>query len=146
MDSANGTKTAVTFSGAATSESEHGVYCKLWIPTTTELPFLEILGTDSESSAEIKLWNFALDSGQSRQEMFSSTGASVTISVQLVASSSGFSVFNDPTAVNGMCTTAIDQISSDSVSGSFNCGVLPAPMGTTSTKSLAMTFDCPLQP
>jgi hypothetical protein len=138
--------TMVTFSGAATSESMPGVYCKLWMSASIQ-PFLEVLGTTQgdQSSAEIKVWDFDLGSGQSRQESFTTGSMSVNIGVQLVTMTSGFQ-YLPFSPMGGMCTTTIDSLTADAVSGTFACNPLPASDGTATQDMLSMTFSCPLQP
>lgn len=139
--------TTVAFAGAATSESMPGVYCKLWMGPTTQ-PFLEVLGNTSDhlSSAEIKAWNFDSSSGQSRQESFTSTGSTVDISATLINGSQSFRYLPLDPPMGGMCTTSIDMLTSNSVSGTFTCTPLPASSGSPTQDTLTMDFNCPLQP
>jgi hypothetical protein len=140
--------TTVTFTGAATSESMPGVYCKLWMGPTTQ-PFLEVLGNTSDhlSTAEIKAWNFGLSSGQSRQESFTGTSSTVNISATLINGSQSFRYLPLSSPMGGMCTTSIDMLTSSSVSGTFTCTPLPATgSGTPTQDTLTMDFSCPLQP
>jgi hypothetical protein len=149
--SASGTNsmgtTTITFTGASTSESIPGVYCTLF--GTTEMT-LEIFGStaNDQSSAEIKLWNFDLVSGESRQETFTSSSESVDISAMLIGSSTAFNYI--PGGVGsggtGACTTVIDTLTSDSVSGSFECNPLPPDLEGAAGGSLTLTFACPLEP
>jgi hypothetical protein len=141
-----GAVTVVDFSGAATSESNVGVYCKLW-PAPNGTQFLEVLGNSSDglSFAEIKLWNFALSADESRRESFTPTQSTVDIWATLVGLSSGFhySPSIDPTS--GSCTTTISALTGTSVVGTFDCNPLP-PDQISNPQSLSMTFACPLQP
>lgn len=143
-DPSKGT-TTVDFSGAATSESVAGVYCKLWAATSQ--PMLEVLGTQQNhlSSAEIKVFNFDLTSDQSRQESFTSSGFTTAIDVTLVTNTTGFG-YTPFSPMGGSCTTSIEMLTSTSVSGTFTCNPLPASSGVATQDTLSMTFDCPLQP
>lgn len=137
----------MTFSGAATSESMPGVYCKLWSATTT--PFLEVFGStaNDQSSAEIKLWNFDLGSGTSRTESFSAAQDTCSISATLFTSTSAFDYVMGSNAPGGSCMTTIDTLSDTEVAGSFTCNPLPPDaVGNANPGNLSMTFDCPLQP
>jgi hypothetical protein len=146
-DPTSGT-TTVTFTGAATNESMPGVYCKLWMGSTIQ-PMLEVLGNSSDhlSSAEIKAYNFDLSSGQSRQESFTSSGFTVDINATLINGSQSFRFIPLGSPMGGMCTTSIDMLTSNSVSGTFTCTPLPASgSGTPTQDTLTMDFSCPLQP
>jgi hypothetical protein len=140
----NGTVT-VDFSGAASQESVPGVYCKLWSSMYAS-PFLEVLGTTRGdlSSAEIKLWDFALSGGESRMESFTSSQMSASISATLIGTSSGF-MYYEAGSSGGSCTTTIATLTSDFVAGRFDCNPLPTSQGG-GTQSLSLTFSCPLQP
>jgi hypothetical protein len=141
---ANGSVT-VGFSGAATQESVPGVYCKLWSSMYTS-PFLEVLGTTRGdlSSAEIKLWDFALSAGESRKESFTSSQMSASISATLIGTSSGF-MYDEAGLSGGSCTTTITALMNDFVAGTFDCNPLPSSQ-SGGTQSLSLTFSCPLQP
>jgi hypothetical protein len=104
---------------------------------------------DGLSSVEIKLWQFNLAAGESRQEFFTSAQESVAISAQLVGTTVGFSYFQGSVVSGtgtGSCTTTIDTLTGDAVSGSFDCDPLPPDVEGTAGQTLSLTFSCPLQP
>ena len=137
--------TMMTFAGAATSESMAGVFCKEY--STTVETTLEIFGSNAnaQSSAEIKLYNFDLSTGESRQETFTPTDSSVDISASLIGTSTAFMYIQGTGLNSGSCTTTITTLTSDAVAGTFVCDPLPPDIANASGASLSLTFSCPLQ-
>ncbi len=128
------TATTVDFTGVATSEAAQGVYCHMITSSA-----LEVEAQQGDSNVLLKLWDFGLGAGESRNESFTSSMSTATISATLIGTTTGFNYLPQSDSTGGTCQTTITELDT-TVAGTFECSVLPGEQGM-----LKLAFKCPVE-